>query len=217
MNVHIVLDASASMDYRGSRAIATKLRYATMVAACLAYLACRQGDNASLLCYRRRIESYIEPGHRNQQLQRILLSLARTRAEGEADHAVALDFLENHISNRGLVIFMSDMLEDDGALARRMGRLRLRHCDCIALQVLDPDEQELPHSESARFEDMESGAEVLTSPRAIATAHDRKMTAFIQRLRDGFHREQVDFLTLNSRDHLGHALAAYLHHRERSG
>ncbi|MCC5835390.1 MAG: DUF58 domain-containing protein [Opitutales bacterium] len=215
MNVYLVVDASASMDYQGEQASCSKARYAAMIAACFAYMAAKQGDNISLLCYNEQINGYLEPGHRNQQLQRVLLELARSRPRGEARHEQALDFLENQVGNRGLVILLSDMLEGENVLPRRLSRLRLLHCDCIALQILDPDELRLPRRPSARFEDLESQAEVLTSPERIAESYDAQMQGFLETLKTGFQREQVDTLRLLTTQNLGAALAAYLHHREK--
>lgn len=215
MNVYLVVDASASMDYQGEQAPCSKARYAAMIAACFAYIASKQGDNISLLCYNEQIDAYLEPGHRNQQLQRVLLQLARSRPRGGADHEQALDFLENQVGNRGLVILLSDMLEGEAVLPRRLSRLRLLHCDCIALQILDPDELQLPRRASARFVDLESQAEVLTSPERIGESYDVQMQSFLETLKTGFQREQVDTLRLSTTQNLGAALAAYLHHRER--
>ena len=215
MNVHLLVDISASMGYAGDRAVCSKLRYATMIAASLAYLAARQGDNIGLMLYGGQVLDHHRPAHRAQQLHRVLLALARAEATGEADHHTALGILENQISTRGLVILLSDMLESEEDLPKRLGRLRLRHCDCIGIQILDPDETNLPRRATARFEGMEGSGEVLTSPAAVAEAHDTGMETFLHNLRRNFHREQVDYLQLSTRENLGHALAAYLHHREK--
>lgn len=217
MNVYLVVDASASMDYQGERAVCSKARYAAMIAACFAYIAAKQGDNISLLSYSEQVDGFLEPGHRNQQLQRVLLQLARSRPQGSANHELALDFLEKQVGNRGLVILLSDMLEGENVLPRRLSRLRLLHCDCIALQILDPDELELPRRPSARFEDLENEAEVLTSPAQVAESYEQQMQGFIEDIRARFQQEQVDTLQLSSTHNLGAALAAYLHHRERRG
>ena len=64
MNCSLVLDVSASMAYRGDRSACTKLRYACMVAACLAYLASRQGDNVGLYAYNEGLVTLVEPTRR---------------------------------------------------------------------------------------------------------------------------------------------------------
>jgi uncharacterized protein (DUF58 family) len=214
MNVTLVLDASSSMGYRGSRAPCSKLDYACMVVACLAWLADHQGDNIGLLSYHTELVACLPPGHRSQQLQRLLVELTRARPTGAADHQLALDWLERRHANRSLVIFVSDMLGDEAQLAEGLRRLRLRHGECLAIQVLDPDERDLPRAGGTRFRDLESGHELLTHPAAVGDRHDAAMSAFNARMAAAFAREEVDFLPLQSTDNLGLALAAYLHQRE---
>lgn len=213
MNVYLVLDTSASMSYRGHLAACSKGRYAAMLAACFAYIGNKQGDNISLLTYSDEINDYLPPGSRNQQLHRTLLQLSRAKYAGSAKHETALSFLEKQVSNRGLIILLSDMLDGEEVLPSRLSRLRQLHCDIIGLQVLDPEEVHLPHRQSARFEDMENRREVLTSPAAIAATYEAQMDDFLTALRHGFRRAQLDYLQLASNDNLGKALAAYLHHR----
>lgn len=213
MNLYLVLDCSASMGYRGGSSY-DKLRYATMVAACFAYLASRQGDNISLLTYADKVTGFLPPGHRGQQLHRLLLALASQKAGGGAQHDRAFDYLETQTSTRGLVILLSDMLECEDTLPQRLNRLRMLHCDCIALQILDPEEVELPRHNGARFEDMESKRELLTNPATVADRYNASMREFLLKTRKAFQREQVDFRLLTTNDHLGLALAGYLNRRE---
>ena len=44
LNCYLVGDSSASMGYKGTRAVCDKLRYGSMLAACFAYVANMQGD-----------------------------------------------------------------------------------------------------------------------------------------------------------------------------
>jgi uncharacterized protein (DUF58 family) len=214
MNVTLIVDASSSMGYRGARAPASKLGYACMVAACLAWLANHQGDNIGLLVYQEQLTDCLPPGHRGQQLQRLLVGLTRAQAAGSAQHSVALDWIEHHSTNRSLTILISDMLGDELALAEGLRRLRMRHGDCLAIQVLDPDERDLPPETGTRFRDMESRRELLTHPAAIAAQHNAAMADYSARLAEAFTRQEVDFLPLVSTQNLGAALAAYLHRRE---
>jgi len=214
MNVYFVVDASASHRYRGERASCSKLHYANMLAASLAYLATRQGDNIALYAYQDRIVEAVEPGHRNGQLHRFLQSLSRLEARGQADHRGHLNTILHHMRNRGLVVYISDMLESEDDLPEQLKTLRLHHCDCLAIQVLDPDERDLPHAFPARYRDAESGAEVTTFAGGIREQYQERMQQFLKRLNRGFRDAQVDYLSLSTTDHLGFALGRYLSHRE---
>lgn len=214
MNVYLVLDASASMDYRGERAACTKFRYACMIAACLAYMASRQGDNVGLFAYGDSLREIIPPGHRGGQLERILQALSRLKLEGAAEHDKMLQVFGNQLRHRGIVILLSDMLEGEIVLPEQLKRYRLRHCDTLALQVLDPDELDLPETGVARFRDIETGREVITWPEATRENYKSLMGDFQETLRKGFADGQVDHLRLTTDESLGYALARYLHHRE---
>ncbi|MCD8483609.1 MAG: DUF58 domain-containing protein [Verrucomicrobia bacterium] len=214
MNVYLVVDCSGSMGYKGMSAACDKLRYCVMLAACFAYLASKQGDNVSLLSYADQVNTFLPPAHRGQQLHRLLLQLNNLKAGGSAHHERAFDFLETQTSTRGLVILLSDMLEGEHALPARLKRLRMMHCDCIAIQILDPEEINLPRHNGARFQDIENGGELLTNPATIADRYDLSMQQFLTATQQAFHREQVDFRMLTSSHNLGLALAAYLNRRE---
>lgn len=214
MNVYFVVDASASHRYRGDRAPCNKLHYASMVAACLAYLATRQGDNIALFAYQDHIVEALEPGHRTGQLNRFLQALTRLKAEGRAEHGAHLKTIRHHMRNRGLVVYISDMLEAEDELPEALKTLRLHHCDCLAIQVLDPDERDLPHVFPARYQDAESGEEVTTFAGGIREDYQTRMNDYLSELRIRYREAQVDYIELSTTDHLGHALGRYLNHRE---
>lgn len=214
MNCCLILDSSASMDYGGQRAACTKFRYACMVAACLAYLASRQGDNVGLYAYSDGLLTAVPPGHRTGGLQRILTELQRLEPRGVAAHADTLSKLAENFRRRGLVVWLSDFVDIDEELPQLLKRFRFAHHDCIALQCLDPDEIDLPFSRTTRFVDSESAHEIVTSPELIRQIYSQSVGAWLDDIRLGCLQEHVDFLQMSTMDSLGNILAAYLHRRE---
>ncbi len=214
MNCFLVLDASASLDYQGERADCGKWRYACMVAACLAYLASRQGDNVGLCIYNDDVVEMIDARQRQGQLPRILSALARHKPAGAARHEYAWNYLMGHLRSRGMVVFLSDFLEAEETLPPILKRIRYARHECVAVQVLDPDERDLPFDRSTEFIEPEEGGRILTNPETIRTQYMEKMNDFQQRLSVGLTRSQVEFLSLLSSDSLARSLSAYLHKRE---
>jgi len=214
MNCYLVLDASGSLDYRGSRAPCSKFRYATMVTACLAYLAARQGDNVGFYAYSDQMKQAIPPGHRANRLASVYHSLASLKPAGSANHTMAQDYMGHQLRGRGLVVFISDMLDGQKILPSLLSRIRIRHYDTVALQILDPDETDFPKDSAARFVDLESNAECVTCPRTVAETYNVAMQEMIQELRQGFSQTRVDFHQLSTEQNIGLAIAAYLHHRQ---
>ena len=74
-NCYVVLDCSASMAYAGESGI-SKLHYGSTVAAALAYLVTRQGDNIGMSAYSEQLLTSIPPGHRSGQFNTICEELA---------------------------------------------------------------------------------------------------------------------------------------------
>nr|WP_238710890.1 DUF58 domain-containing protein [Oceanipulchritudo coccoides] len=213
MTCNIVLDASASMDYQGSSASCSKFDYARMVAAALAYLALRQGDQVGLTIYNSTITEAISPTQRSNRLASIFHALSRTKPEKSANHELAIEYVGHHVRGRGLFIFLSDMLDEEDHLPSLLARIRIRHYDTVALQVLDPDELDFPKAEAARFVDLESGQECVTSPKAVADSYNRSMQQSQERLTKAYIDSRVEHTVFSTKSSLGRALSAYLHRR----
>ena len=214
MNCCIVLDASASMGYKGTRAPCTKLRYACMVAACLAYLTARQGDNIGFYAYNEELVSGVAPGHRTGGLQRVLTELYRVKPAGVARHGPLLSYLAENFRRRGVVVLLSDLLGATDGLQQVLKRFRFSHHECVVLQILDRDEIDFPFTRTTRFVDSETGAEITTAPQLVQQSFTRSMRDFTAQMRLVCLEQQVDYLEVCSSDNLGNILAAYLHRRE---
>jgi uncharacterized protein (DUF58 family) len=214
MNIHLLLDASASMTYQGTSAPCSKWQYAGMAAACLAYLAHRQGENVGLTIYDSEVRISLEPGRHGSHIQRLLQTLGHTRAgEKSADHEAALDFLSRQMSRRGIVVFFSDFLEAEEELPSALRRMNIGGRELVAFQVLDNDEVDFPFDASTQFIDLENNSRILTDPKEIAEDYRTAMRETLDRLRRELTDAEIDYVLTQNRDSLGRILAAYLHRR----
>jgi uncharacterized protein (DUF58 family) len=214
LECHLLVDISASMAYRGGSAM-SKLEYASVLAGSLAYLMNRQRDAVGLLAFddemRQRIPVSSRPGH----LHRILLALERIEPGRRSNLERPLRQLAEAMTKRGLVIVLSDLLDDPEAVVRGLRQLRSRGTDVIVFQLLDPHELQFPFDRAARFRDVETDDEVRADP---ARARARYLEA-LERLCDHYARELrgsgIDFVTLDTSSPLDAALVAYLDARSR--
>lgn len=213
MDCTVVLDASASMAYAGERSVCTKLRYGAMVAACLAYLASRQGDNVGLYCYADELLNALPAARPASQLQRVFAALQALRGEGTAAHEKHLPFIAESLRRRGMLILISDFLEVERQVPELLKAFRFTGKETIVVQVLDPDELDLPFEQTIRFRDSETGEQVATSPSAIRKDYQAAMNACLEALRNACHDIQADYLQATTAESLGTVLSAYLHRR----
>lgn len=167
----LVLDASASMGWRGAAERLTKLEYASRLAAALALVLLRQRDAAGLLTFDAAVRSLTPPRVRRghwRQLAATLAALApaeRTAAEPALRQVVAA------LRRRGMVVFVSDLLLDREITLKALKFLHHRGHDVVVLHVADPAELELGSGDETRFRDPETGRTVTLAPSDWASAY----------------------------------------------
>jgi uncharacterized protein (DUF58 family) len=211
---HLLLDVSASMGY-GSTPV-TKLEYASYLAAALAYLLARQRDAVGLLTFDDHVLSHLPPSTRPGHLRSLLVALERARAGRRSDLAKPLHDLAEALTRRGLVVVISDLIDEPARTIAGLKHVRARGMEVIVFQVLDPAELTLPFERPARFRDVESDLEVLTSPRAVREDYLRRMGEFTSHYQRELRSNGIDHCLLDTEKPLEWALRAYLSARRRA-
>ena len=215
-NLFLVLDTSASMGYEGDGASCTKLRYASMLAACFAYIAFRQGDRIGLFAYSDDVQQWIRPGSGQAHFGRIVNGLSRLTAKGINKHESAWDQMVGNMPGRSMVVFLSDFLEAEDLLPERLRFALSSRYEALCLQVLDHEEEELPSVDALRFVEMEGNQEVSTSPGVIQSKYSNSMNQFKADLARNLARVSAEFESLFTDQDLGHALRKFLGMRIRN-
>ena len=170
---HILLDASRSMSY-GSGEI-TKLRYATCLAASLAYLMISQKDAAGLVVFDKSVRTFIKPASTTAHLHQYMDALEGVTPGTTTALGDVLGDIAAGVRRRGLIILISDLFDTPSAVMRGLANFRHRHHDVIVFHVLDPAERTFPFSGSHTFVDMESGGTL--DADAFASAGDYRAFA----------------------------------------
>ena len=215
-NLFLVLDTSASMGYKGAGSSSTKLHYASMLAACFAYIAFRQGDRVGLFAYGDEIQQRIRPKSGHAHFGRIVNALAQLKPEGINKHEAAWDQLVANMPGRSMVVFLSDFLEAEKILPERLRFALSSRYEALCLQVLDREEETLPQGEALRFVEMEGSREVSTSPEVIRSAYGKQMADFKETLSRNLAGVSAEFESLFTDQNLGHALRRFLGLRNRN-
>ncbi|MDA3960765.1 MAG: DUF58 domain-containing protein [Planctomycetota bacterium] len=199
LGAHLVVDGSASMAYQGQRAALSKYRYASILAASIAYLVLKQQDRVGLLVF-NEAEVLERRPVRQGQLERICHDLDEHTPELGTDTGKGLDRLVAPTTKRGLVVLLSDCLEEPDELIRALDRLRHRGHDVALVWVLDPDELDLGVATVSRFEDMEGDAELVAEPRALRRAYQDEVEKHRLALREACLARRIVFLPCNTNE-----------------
>lgn len=215
MRCAIMVDASASMAYKGTEASCTKYEYAAMIAACFAYLACSQGDRPGVFVYSDDMKSATPNGQRTPRLPQLLKILEGVTPAGEAAHEAALLRAGSYLGpQRGLLVWITDLWGTDESLERMIRRIHFEKRDCLVCHVLDNDEIELPFGDTRRFVDCESGDSITTAPEVVRPVYRERMASYLDGVRKTCLSNQSDYFLARTKESLGECLSAYLHRRE---
>ena len=176
----LLVDASASMGYRGPRAPASKIAFASLLAAALARVALTGGEPVSLTFFAGgRDTSPVPRGSGRDQFERIVSSLEGVEPGGDAlgDRAM-LDRADQSVARatrRGaIVIVLSDLLDLPNGAEKRLAELAPSGRVLVVVQTLDPAEAEFPFTGTVRLRALEGNAVVETD---AATARGRYLDA----------------------------------------
>ena len=214
VDCHLLLDVSASMGY-GSRGV-TKLEYGSVLAASLAYLMNRQRDAVGLTTFDDAIVTMVPPSARASHLRSILVTLDRIGLGRRTDVSKPLHLLADAISKRGLIVFISDLLDEPERIVDGLRHFRFRGSEVIVFHLLDPAELTFPFERAARFRDMELGDEVMAVPSVVRREYLEALNTALDRYKRELGSEGIDYRLLDTSTPLEFALMSYLSTRGRA-
>ena len=135
----IALDAERLMTARIEHE--TKLDSAVHAALALMSAAARGGDNAGVMVFGRKIQSYLPPGRGRDHMDAALEALHAVEPEMiEPSYARALEFVAANSKRRSLVVLLTDLVDEQGSkeLLASLKLLRPRHLPLV-VTIADRD------------------------------------------------------------------------------
>ncbi|MGZ3422387.1 MAG: DUF58 domain-containing protein [Polyangiales bacterium] len=212
MTVMLLVDVSASQRF--GTATKTKGRLAAEIAALLAFSAIKGGDRVGLVMVSDRVERVVPPRKGEKHVLRVTREVLATEPSGRAtDLAVGLEALTRMAKRRSVAFVISDFFVSPGShsaaeagfsqrrarFERALGLAAAKH-DLIAVELVDPRDDELPDVGLATLEDLENGEEVLvdTSDPRVRRAYAAAAKGRRKTIRDLFRRLAIDSVTVRT-------------------
>ncbi|NLX07686.1 MAG: DUF58 domain-containing protein [Phycisphaerae bacterium] len=212
--VYLLLDSSLSMSFRGGGSV-SKLDYGSYLAAALSYLMLGQGDCVGLTTFAEKVRSRVPPRSRRTHLNVILTALGQNRPEGRTRLADVLHTLAEMSHRRGLVILISDLLDDQDEIGKGLAHLKYLNHDVIIFHTLDPQERFLDYEGLIEFVDVESRDRLRTFPASLKDEYRRRVQEFIDHVAQTAGKSAIDYCLLDTSEPLDKALMTYLGKRKR--
>jgi uncharacterized protein (DUF58 family) len=204
LTVYVVLDASASMSFAGGGI--SKVEYAGLALAALAYLVIQQQDKVGLVACGDRAphaeRSYanitmVPPRARTTHLHDllgVLEGIINKGATGDESPAAALSRIaELARRRRALIVLASDLFDDSDDTLKLLAQLRAQKHDVTVLHTLDPHELTFPYDGLTEFQSLETQNKLLVNPAAIRKDYLARMDGFLTKCRGTLAAAGVDY------------------------
>jgi uncharacterized protein (DUF58 family) len=215
MRAYLLLDTSGSMTYSSNGM--SKLEYASYLAASLSYLLIKQKDSVGLITFSDKLETYIPARASPAHLQVLLHTIDRIKPGGETSVARTFHMLAERIKRRGLVIVLSDLLDDKDQVLSSLRHFRHRKHEVIVFQILDPNERDFLFKGPLVLKDLETSRELTLDPRTVRKHYQQSFADFFDDFRRRCGESMIDFHSVTSDMPFDRALFAYLEKRSRLG
>lgn len=202
----LLVDASASMAYRGEGAPGAKVAFAALLAAALARVALAGGEPVSLTYLAGGATTNPVPRSSGRdQFERIVSSLEGIEAGGDAlmDASMldrAVQSLARATRRGAIVVVFSDLLDLPEEADRRIAELAPGGRVLVVVQTLDPAEATFPFTGTVRLRALEGDAVVETDAGTARERYLAALAAQTERWRDAVVRRGGRFLSASTGD-----------------
>lgn len=194
VTVHLLLDASASMDV----GTPNKLVFAKRAAAALAYVGLASYDRVSLAVLQGRVARRLPAVRGKGRIFRVMADLSAVRsAAGAADLHAAARHYAAQVRARGPLVLISDLF--DPAAAQAIAELAGTRCEVVVLHVLAPDEIDPPLSGELRLVDAETASGIdITADLGALEAYGRRLAEWRAELEQAAARRRAAYVPVDS-------------------
>lgn len=167
LRVWLLLDASASMGFRGASASMSKWEHSCRIAMGLAYLLSLQGDYCGLCVFSEGVVVRTEPSATLSGLAAMDAALSAVSPSGRASLSSSLPQAMANCERVGAFILLSDLLDESENFAAAAAGIKRRGSGAALFHVADKDELELPYSGRTVFSELEGGAPFECEPETL--------------------------------------------------
>jgi uncharacterized protein (DUF58 family) len=207
--VTILLDASASMAYRGHTAD-SKFDQACRLAGAIGFVVTNQQDRIALGYCREGLTGFQRKSSSLSHLIGILDSMEQQIPTGRAQLPRAIQQVAGTLGRGQILIIISDLWDDRGAILQAASQMTHRGSEVIVFHVLHEDELHLPANSDALFIDSESGQRLRLNVDDIRSTYERKMQERLKSWERSFRTADIDYHRLTTSAPYHEALEKYL-------
>jgi hypothetical protein len=132
----------------------------------------------------------------------------------ESAIATVLSDLGEYIKKRGIIILISDLIDQPEEVLKNLAVLTKRQQEIILFQVLTPEEINLPYQGTVDFHALEGEPQnLLTTPKRLRSGYEARVKKFLEIYRTGCLEQGIDYTLVRTDQALENVLRDYLQRR----
>lgn len=207
LTVHVLLDASDSMDWRGDEGRPSKFRYARQVAGSLCYVSLWHFDRVIVAPFGEDLAPAFGPAQGRAHVMPMLSFLSRQGTLGATDLPTAIERYVRARRRPGLMVVVSDLLSGEPEqLRERLRDLRARGWQTIVVHVVDDAELDPSdmgggggRPQPTDLIDLESGERLRIVPGAdVLARYGAAVAAWLAEIEEVCAAERADYVRLST-------------------
>lgn len=170
--LYLVIDATASMTYRGPDSLMSKWSYAATIAAALARIALNSGDPVALDWLGGKDARWLPAMSGREAFERVIAALEHTEPSGPEPltapaFARCLLPVSRYARTGAIVVVLSDLIDLPELSLERISELASGKRSLVVVRLLDPAEAHFPFAGAIRFHSLEGKHTVETDASAV--------------------------------------------------
>ena len=189
ITVKFMLDASHSMSYAEDNI--SKLQYAKVMTAALAYLARKQSDTFGLYAVNDKNVKVVQPRFEQQQFIRFLNELVHLKSEGTWKKGGVEQLFDHH--GKEMIVFITDLYDESEDLQNFISRLKTPRNEVIVFHLMGRHETDFDFNGSFTFEDLENGARTKVDTLVQQKDYSRRIKEWLQSSRGWMLEKQINY------------------------
>ena len=210
LHIRFLLDLSGSMNY--TEGTLSRLDYARILLASLAYLGYRQGDAMSLYTlHEATLHTVAVAG--KQAFQKILFGLETAQASGEWQNEGGT-FPEFYARRKEMLVFVSDLLQVGDEWLNLIKSVANPRREVVIFQILGDQELDFDLKGFYRFKDLESGREVELDAAAVRDTFRQNAAQYLEELDEALRLPHVHLVRARLSDPIAVVLRDFLAKRK---
>lgn len=214
LSCYIVLDCSESMMFASDERTINKLEFAKQLAAAVAFLVTENQDSAGLMTASDQVITSVPLSSQRGLLAIIGQLLCETQGSGKTNTLNVMSAVADRSPRRGLVVFVSDLLDSAEHIESGLARLKHDGFEAIMLHVIDPAERDFTFEGPMRFKGLEAMGSLELEASGIRAAYREEFALHVQRIKTACQRNDFDYESFVTSDSMSVQLSQFLARRE---